>query len=265
MEDLQKILEEHEENNKKKHIFITNELYRYGKFLLEQGKLENRNEEILEKARNISYWLENSYWKRDDMIDIEYDKLNRYWTLFAEYWFTRKFFERLLENSRNSKEAIDLLNNIKKSELNLWKLVFYEKKVKELMYRSPKEAILILQNARGFHSQIYIDIFNYFLDTNQFNNYRPFRELELLSKDFDESDIKEDFKNNNLSAAVILYKNMKKNNIDTENAVALIKNVGETILQKLDKKEKYFYKKGEKLLNKLPIKVKKFLYDLSFF
>ncbi len=264
MEDILRILDENEKKNKEKHIFITDELYSYGKFLLEHGELENGNEELLEKARDISYWLENSYWERDDMIDIEYNKLDRYWALFAEYWFTRRFFEKLLENSNSCEEALSLLESIKESELKLWGLALHEKKARELMYSSPGEAILILQSARGFHSQIYIDIFNYFLDTNQFNNYRPFRELELLSKDFDEDDIREDLENNNLSAAVILYENMKKGYINLEEAVVLIENVGDTILQEINEKENYFYKKGRKLLEELPTKAKKSLCRLSF-
>ena len=172
-------MDNHKNKNEIKHIFITDNLYSYGKFLLDQGKLEG-DTRLLEKVKEISYWLENSYWERDDMIDVEYEKLDRYWSLFAEYRFTRKFFKKLLENSSSCKEALSLLERIEESELELWGLALQEKKARELMYSSPREAILTLQNARGAHSQIYIDIFNHFLKTNLFDNYRHFRVRTII-------------------------------------------------------------------------------------
>lgn len=222
-------------------------------------------EGLLEKARELCYYLENSYWQRDDMVDIETEKSDRYWALFAEYWFNRIFFEKLLKFFHDCEKVSLLLKKIKNSELKLWGLAIEEAKVRRIMHTSPREAIIILQNSRGYHSQIYIDIFNYFFDTNHFNNYRAYRELELLSKDFDNRDIEEDFQNANLSAAIILYENMKKGYLSKKNAILIIENIGKVILRKINKKDIYFHEKGKKIIEEIPVKVSSFLKTKSSF
>ncbi len=227
--------------NRSKHIYITDTLLHYAlkKFPLKK---------VLYTSR-LCYYLEHTYWCIDDLVDTNLQKQEVYWRLFTQLKFTRLFYDNLMNLDISTKQKIELLDDLKSTEIDLWQLIEKEKEAKSMVKKDLEEAIYYILYGKGFHARIYITIFNKLLDTQQFNLYLPYRMLELLQKDLTIQDIEEDIIYNNSSTINLLLNKMKMDNSSQEELFEGIINVSKKLYNQIE--DPYFKLKAKNILKKL--------------
>lgn len=227
--------------NRSKHIYITDTLLRYA--------MKNYPSKKVLMASKLSYCVEHAYWCMDDLIDMEFQKKEKYWTLFSQLWFMRLFHNNLLDLDITIEKKKEILNKIISVEKELWLLAEREEEAKQMAKKDIEKAIYSVLYGKSFHAKIYVTIFNTILDTQKFETYIPYRMLELLLKDFTSQDIEEDTKYKNISAATLV--------LHKDKILSSVNKIGKKIYDEID--EPYFKPMAKNILNNITPTLKEFL------
>ncbi len=233
--------------NRNKHIYITDTLLQYA--------LKNFPFEKVLIASKLSYCVEHAYWCIDDLVDMEFQKKEKYRTLFSQLWFIRLFHYNLLNldiTIENKKEILDKIINVEKE---LWLLADREEEAKQTAKNDIEKAIYSVLYGKSFHAEIYVIIFNIILETDKFKAYLFYRMIELLYKDILEKDILEDTRYNNLSVGTLILNKLKNKEIYNEESIELIKKISNKLYDRI--KEPYFKSKAKKTIEDLSQYLKK--------
>lgn len=187
---LDDIIQSIEEELRRKHKFISDELKEMAEALLPHEK------ENIMRSYHIAKTFELKYWAYDELVDeIELSRKKKYELLV------------LVENAFITMANIDDKNLkalITKLTQEYMSLPMYEMRALELAQKGKiEEAIMSILEGKSLNAKFYVSVFNHILNTNIFDQYVYYRSLFLLMDDL--KDFKEDLKNRDISVSTLLY------------------------------------------------------------